>query len=120
MNIKIRCIVCNSRTNYQFHIKIFNEQGQKIQEITANHLELIESVILNRGFYTIEIETSGIIRKEKVWINQYTPKILNFYFSLKASNKQTLITIIVTDQNYAGLPIEKGRITLWQNKFKFQ
>lgn len=68
-------------------------------------------VNLDKGFYKVYIKMNCYIRCFGVFVND------NMYIPIFFQNKKRnpLITFYLTDQNYEGLKIERGEITLWQN-----
>lgn len=113
--IKIKCIVCNSLERYYFHIKIYNVNNKLIAESNIDNYKPYIITIPYNGIYKVRISNYSIIRDEMIIINEHSPNTICYYFYQKKKRKP--ITIILTDKNYKGLPIEKGEIALWNTKF---
>ena len=111
----IICLIDDSLSNYKFNIKVYKE-NKLICEKNNNKIYFYAEYY---KLYKIKISTNNnLYPKTKCQNVVFTPTncskiIINF--SRENTNP---ITLKLTDQNYKGLLIEKGEITLWQNHIK--
>ena len=111
----IICLVDNILSNYKFNIKVYKD-NKLICERNNNKIFFYAEYY---KLYKIKVNTTNNIYPKTKKLNiVFTPTncskiIMNF-----SRYNIVPITLKVTDQNYRGLLIEKGEITLWQNNTK--
>lgn len=107
--IKIKCKAINDLNTCKYHVIILNNKNIIFDGYTK------ETIYLNLkiGIYNIVIipcnNKSNKICSTFI-VDDNSCNTFNFVFY-----KKNPITIKITDKNYKGLPIEKGKIIIWQN-----
>lgn len=113
--VNIKCILVDSINYINYYIWIYNNKNELIDEGFSNNGNFCFNSFNNQIFkIIIKPESSSCKICKYIYIDSKKDNKLCFKFKSKVKNK-CLITINLTDQNYKGLPIEKGEIFLWQN-----
>lgn len=115
--LKIRCFSRDTLDHYFYRIIIYNDKKEmKLNEVTREDCFVFD--VPYYGVYQIIVVPFANLVCDsacrKVFIHKKLEPTLCFSF-YKPSKIKSIITLILTDQNYKGLPIEKGVIKLWQN-----
>lgn len=121
--IKIRCRLCDSLNNYCYKIKIYNNKNELVVNSYTDNRGCLLFKIPYFGVYKIIILNNSFIPRKKVltiFINKHICNELVVTFNKYCIKKRHPITIIMTDKNYKGLPITKGRMILWKTNTQFQ
>lgn len=109
-------IICSTKEslNIGCQILIFDIKGKKIIDEKTNNGRL-NIYLPHLGLYrVIAIPKNNLIYKitcTNILLHKNSCPILHLSFDKIYSQKW--ISLILIDQNYKGLPIEKGVITLW-------
>lgn len=115
-NIKIKCIFNSSISIYCYKILIYNSKNEKIVDSYTDKMGVFNFKCPCFGIYKIIIIPDYRLVPAKkcitILVNQKTTDKLSFIFTSRV-NYFHPITIKMTDQNYKGLPIMKGKIILW-------
>lgn len=117
-SIKIKCFAMDTLDHYLYRIIIYNDKKEMIlNEVTTQDLFLFD--VPYYGVYQIIVVPYANLVCDSacktVFIHKNFEQTLYFSFYKPSKSKKT-VTLILTDQNYKGLPIEKGVIKLWQNR----
>lgn len=106
--LKIICVVKDSLKIYKYNIKIYDEFNNKIIDDFTDIYGHYNFNVMYHGIYKIDIIHSRFGRQSKtLFINENNNDLLIIF------NNTHPITISLVDQNYFGLPIDKGRVILW-------
>ena len=112
-NIIFRFIGTGYQDKYQPHIKIYNLNNRCLFKGRTYNGKI--NVCLNTNkYYLIEAKLCSNIIKKVVYVNDYQQTYI-FIFN-NAIIKHNLVTFLLTDQYYDDLPIEKGKVILWQRQ----
>ena len=101
-----KCINLGSIDNYKYNIIVYDINNKIIcKGVTKDNIYYFNC---KKGYYKALIYNNYLGHK---YISFNTNnRIIIVYFNMFKK-----ITLHFTDKNYIGLPIEKGRIDLWQN-----
>lgn len=110
--IKIKIRSNKSISLYCYHILIFDDDRLVFDDYTKNG-EIYFNVEYKKGYCIIIINPLGFRKKIAFYYNNYTLNEFTIVMKNCLSKKSHLITIKLTDHNYKGLPILKGKIVLW-------
>jgi len=98
---------------YQAHVKIYDNNYLVYSGYTYNG---IIKCNLKRGCYYMEAKTNyGLISKKIIIVDNINEYTFVFNYAI-INNTNNIITFLLTDYNYANLPIKKGDIYLWQKQ----
>lgn len=113
--MKIYCKLCDSIDNYQYNIKIYDENNRLIfNKETNSYGYIFFNVIYGRVYKIVASNCKAIpkVRCVMVYINNTCSNKVLITFNKFTNNHP--VTIKLTDQYYRGLPISKGRVILWK------
>lgn len=115
MNINLIFKYQKNLTNQIFKVMIYDSNNNLILDSYTNNQGLINCT-LNKEIYKVNIFANHLSfscqKSLTININQHTPKNMIFIFDIIPRTHQ--IKIRFTDFYYPQLPIEKGKINLWQ------
>lgn len=109
MNIvTIKCMIKDSLKVYKYNVKIYDEFNNKIIDDVTDGYGHYDFNVINYGIHKIDIIHSRLGKQSRVLFidENYNDEVIIIF------NNTHPITIRLVDQNYIGLPIEKGRVIL--------
>ena len=78
---------------------------------------LLKIVLKSNNFYHVKINLFSETINGIIYVNNFDDKyIFSFNHALINNNASNIITFLLTDSNYAYLPIESGEVILWQKQ----
>lgn len=111
MEFMIKCWEQNNLSSGVCFVCIYDENNCLILNDKTNCNGILK-VKLPIGVYKIVVNSQFGTLWKSVLVNSHLCNTIPFVFSNSSISKSTFI---LTDQNYEGLPIEKGVIILWHN-----
>lgn len=115
-------VICEVKECYCncFNIFVYDLDGILIFNKKINNNNTVEFPIKSSETYRIRVCAKHMLTPLCInsWVTIEKDKNYSKYFcfNLKESCKhKEHITLKLTDQNYNGLPISRGKISLWQN-----
>ena len=110
--IKLKFIGAGINNFHQGNIRIYDINSNCIYSTKSYNGEII-LLLKENSLYRIETDFDNLIRT--VYINE-EQNTYDFVLSniVICNNRNNIITFLLTDQNYANLPIMNGEIILWQ------
>ena len=111
-NIKLIFLGAGYQDNYQGNIEIYDLSNKLISKgITYDGKYCFNGY--ENTFYKVNAIFNGDILSNVFYVNRDNI----YYFTLRnivIQNRRRTIIFLLTDLNYANLPIENGEIVLWQ------
>lgn len=112
--VKIRYLLNNRLDNSWHHILVFDDKNEMLYDGYTDMKGYFSFQASYFGIYKIVVLVNGNREYEviKILVQEGKNNCFIFRFNDININLHT-ITILVTDRNYQGLPIEKGEMSLW-------
>ena len=101
--------------HFQADVKIFDECMRLICRGRTYNGRISACLKKNRIYYVCASACSTNINKS-IYTTNNTNIYIPFPNSIYQNNRTSNITFLLNDYHYDNLPIEKGRLILWQNK----
>ena len=74
----------------------------------------IKTCLQTNKYYFIKVSFKGSLIHQLVFINNKQTKYYFVMYTIILCNR--VVTFLLTDSNYANLPISKGKVILWQKQ----
>lgn len=117
--LKIICILKDYDYGW-FNVCIYNSNGDKVFDTNVKNNTAIKFPICISDIYRIQVcpnkKFTPMCINSWITLRKHKNYCKYFCFNIKESCKHKVhLTLNLTDQNYTGLPISRGIISLWQN-----
>lgn len=115
--IKIKCRLCDSLDLYYYKIEIYDKKNNLIISDFTNVFGKYLFKFPCCGIYKIVVINCNLIPHKKIitlFVDNNYDEELCVIFNKFITRKKHLITINMLDYNYNGLPLNKGRVILWE------
>ncbi len=117
-NLIIKCLISNNIDGHVYDVKIYNAYNELVLNSNTDEYGYLKCCLRCGKLYKIIITSKSLFPYKiikKIYIGKSEMNKLYFIFTKPIFKRLHPITIRITDQNYNGLPIMKGKIILWQN-----
>jgi len=112
--ITLRFVGLGYQNKYQAKVMVYDINNQLVFDGKTYNGEVTLSVCKNQGYRIV-----AKFFQEVICMNIYVNEFVHCYvipFSHVISNalEENTVNFLLTDQNYDGLPLERGELILWQ------